>query len=336
MPPTREPEGNEIDVLPACQDVGYVRSYEAFNHFCDDDMFAGYYQGRIYFGGVQFDLSALPAGRAVRSARLIVTGLSTRYLSSAGNGVWEADLLAAAVDSGWRGVSYEGLRGAQVSSKLQPTFHQYDLGVGVVNTFTFDGPQLRELEFRKMTTGKVSIRLEGPIIGTSNVMDWDTGFGAGQRNPPILRITLGPPGSGEPVPTKSTDDLAKISEVIAEINRVRAANGRPALSVSSELQSAAAIHNTDMIRNSFFSHTGSDGSSPAQRVARAGFPATAVGELLAAANGTPAVVVQAWLDQGQRETVLDANYTSIGAHYQFVRAVGYQHYWTVKLARRAP
>lgn len=336
IPPTREPEGNEIDVLPACQDVGYVRSYEAFNHFCDDDMFAGYYQGRIYFGGVQFDLSALPAGRAVRSARLIVTGLSTRYLSSAGNGVWEADLLAASIDSGWRGVSYEGLRSALVSSKLQPTFHQYDLGVGVVNTFTFDGPQLRELEFRKMTTGKVSVRLEGPIIGTSNVMDWDTGFGAGQRNPPILRITLGPPGSGEPVPTKSTDDLAKINEVIAEINRVRVANGRSPLAVSSELQTAAAVHNTDMIRNSFFSHTGSDGSSPAQRVARTGFPATAVGELLAAANGTPAVVVQAWLDQGQRETVLDADYTSIGAHYQFVRAVGYQHYWTVKLARRAP
>ncbi len=335
LPPTREPDGNEIDILPACLDVGYVRSYEAFNHFCDDDMFTGYYQGRIYFGGVQFDLSAVPAGRAVRSARLLMNGLSTRYLSDAGNGVWEANLLEAAVDGGWRGVSYESLRSARISSKLQPQLHQYDLGVGIQNVFTFDATQLRELEFRKEATGKVSFRMDGPQVGVSNVMDWDTGFGAGQRNPPILRVTLGPPGSGEPVPTKSTDDLAKINEIVAEINRVRVASGRGTVAVSSELQSAAGTHNTDMIRNSFFSHTGSDGSSPAQRVARTGYPATAVGELLAAANGTPAVVVQAWLDQGQRDTVLDPTYTQIGAHYQFVRAVGYQHYWTVVLAARA-
>ncbi|MEO8082376.1 MAG: S8 family serine peptidase [Ardenticatenales bacterium] len=336
MPPTQEPTGDQIDILPACQDVGYVRSYEGFNHFCDDDIFVGNYQGRIYFGGVQFDLAAVPEGRAVRAAQLIIDGLSTRYLSTAGNGVWEANLLEAAVDSSWRGVSYDSLRSARISSKLTPQLHQYDLGVGVQNTFALQDVQLRELEFRKAATGKISFRLDGPQIGVSNVMDWDTGFGAGSRTPPVLRVTLGPPGSGEPAPTKTTDDLAKINEVVAEINRVRVANGRTVVAVSSELQAAAATHNTDMIRNSFFSHTGSDGSTPAQRVARTGFSATAVGELLAAANGTPSVVVQAWMDQGQRDTVLDPSYGHIGAHYQFVRAVGYQHYWTVILAHQAP
>lgn len=331
--PTAAAPGGAVDILPAKEDVGYVRQFESGNHFGESHVYAGYYQGRIYHGGIQFDLSAIPPGAAIRSARLTLSGQSLIYLSSGGNGLWDVSMLGASIDLGWRSSSYTSLRAAPISSKLTPTLRQADLGVGRENVFELADIQLREIEFRAQTTNKVSFRLDGPSGGLRNVMDWDSGFGPDSfgRTPPKLTIVYGPPGSGEPLPTVPPEDEDKIADIIAEINLVRGVYGVPPLVVDGRLEAAAEIHNRDMARNAFFSHIGSDGSTPAERVSRAGYSARVVGQLLAANNGTPVVVVDAWMRQGQRETVIDANYTHAGAHYVFEPGAPYNHYWTIVL-----
>ena len=59
--------------------------------------------------------------------------------------------------------------------------------------------------------------------------------------------------------------------------------------------SAAARHSADMATNNFFSHTGSDGSTVAERSADAGFDTFPLGENIAAGYRSVRAVVLAWM-----------------------------------------
>lgn len=93
-------------------------------------------------------------------------------------------------------------------------------------------------------------------------------------------------------------------QVLDLINKARAMARRcgdrsfPAargLSYSPVLARAALVHASDMARNNFFSHDGSDGSKPAQRVERAGYRYRATGENIAAGMSTPEDAVAGWI-----------------------------------------
>ncbi|RLN49936.1 hypothetical protein BBJ29_001692 [Phytophthora kernoviae] len=60
------------------------------------------------------------------------------------------------------------------------------------------------------------------------------------------------------------------AQMLAAVNAERAAEGLPALCMNSKLQSAAQGHSNDMATNNIFGHTGSDGSSMANRITAAG------------------------------------------------------------------
>jgi uncharacterized protein YkwD len=60
-------------------------------------------------------------------------------------------------------------------------------------------------------------------------------------------------------------------QVIALINAERVAQGLAAYSVDSRLTAAARVQGSDMACNHFTSHTGSDGSTVRDRVARQGY-----------------------------------------------------------------
>lgn len=74
-----------------------------------------------------------------------------------------------------------------------------------------------------------------------------------------------------------------------------------------------------MACNNFFSHTGSDGSSPWDRAVRAGYTFTLIGENLYMGSGTyndPQAVVQTWLNSpGHRANMLNPDYVHIGVGY---------------------
>jgi uncharacterized protein YkwD len=127
------------------------------------------------------------------------------------------------------------------------------------------------------------------------------------------------------------------SQVIALINAERAklndVNIGP-LTGQNQLGNAARGHSQDMSCKGFFSHTGSDGSSPSGRVSRAGYSWSAVAENIAAGYGDPASVVAGWMgSQGHKDNILSPNYTEIGIGYVYLAGSPYGAYWTADFAK---
>jgi uncharacterized protein YkwD len=109
----------------------------------------------------------------------------------------------------------------------------------------------------------------------------------------------------QPFITPPRRDAAAVGRlVLALTNRARAQGWTcgtrrfppaPPLSLSAALFRAAAAHSRDMAAHDFFSHAGSDGSSPGERMARAGYRWKMAGENIASGVQTPRAVVAGWL-----------------------------------------
>lgn len=61
------------------------------------------------------------------------------------------------------------------------------------------------------------------------------------------------------------------AQVLMHTNDYRQQHGCPALTLHSQLSQAAQRHSDDMALNDFMSHTGSDGSSPWDRIRATGY-----------------------------------------------------------------
>lgn len=134
---------------------------------------------------------------------------------------------------------------------------------------------------------------------------------------------------------EATTLSAEEQEVVRLVNLERVRNGLWPLAVSPLLTASARGHNADMIANHFFSHTGSDGSTPSLRAKRAGFAPygwgdTFVGENIAAGYQTPADVVAAWMSSpGHRANILMPEYREIGVGFSRTTPCNpYCTYWT--------
>ncbi len=96
------------------------------------------------------------------------------------------------------------------------------------------------------------------------------------------------------------------------------------------LATAAVNHANDMVTVNFFSHTGSDGLSVADRAESAGYVWRAVGENIAAGQRDIAEVHQGWLDSaGHCRNIMNALYTEIGAACITNSATDFGSYWVV-------
>jgi uncharacterized protein YkwD len=90
------------------------------------------------------------------------------------------------------------------------------------------------------------------------------------------------------------------------------------------LSRGAYKHNQDMVTNHFRSHTGSDGSTRASRLAA--YPGR-TGEILYSwegSGGTPRAAVRAWMASrdGHREQILDPGYRQFGAAASHLATTG--------------
>jgi uncharacterized protein YkwD len=89
------------------------------------------------------------------------------------------------------------------------------------------------------------------------------------------------------------------------INSFRAEQGRASLSLSVELRRVAATHASDMARKGYFSHTGSDGSSVADRARRAGYGFCFIAENIAKGQRGLDAVLNGWAgSSGHRKNML--------------------------------
>ncbi|MGM1059547.1 CAP domain-containing protein [Saccharothrix sp. Mg75] len=129
--------------------------------------------------------------------------------------------------------------------------------------------------------------------------------------------------------TTGTATAAPSSEeqVLSLTNGERAAVGCPALTANAQLGAAAKRHNDEMARTGNFSHTGVDGSTPAQRVTEAGYTYRTTAENIAMGQGTAEEVVGSWMaSEGHRANILNCELRDLGV--AFTTDAGGRTYWT--------
>ena len=108
-------------------------------------------------------------------------------------------------------------------------------------------------------------------------------------------------------PRLSPSDRGRVQfAVLDAVNALRDARGEVALGLDASLTAAAATHARDMAAQNRPWHFGSDGSSPPQRVARAGYPGAFLGEAISESFEGELETLAAWMDRpGARDVVLD-------------------------------
>ena len=131
--------------------------------------------------------------------------------------------------------------------------------------------------------------------------------------PPVS--TVGP--DGRPLPKVyriASGDRSRIQfRMLDGINELRQAAGVTPLAFDSALNAAAATHSRDMSVQNRPWHFGSDGSSPLDRVARAGFSGAMLGENISETYETELETLAAWMeDPNTRSVIMDPRARRLG------------------------
>ncbi|MGW1002724.1 CAP domain-containing protein [Streptomyces sp. NPDC002520] len=129
--------------------------------------------------------------------------------------------------------------------------------------------------------------------------------------------TTAPAAPSTPKPTTTAESTAPASGTVARIvqlvNDERGKVGCSALKVNATLTKAAQAHSDDMATHRNMSHTGSDGSSPGDRITSAGYSWSAYGENVAYGYSTPEQVMAGWMSSsGHRANILNCSFKEIG------------------------
>ena len=122
-----------------------------------------------------------------------------------------------------------------------------------------------------------------------------------------------------------------LNEIANLINTARAQAGLSPLNVSPILATTAQGHSIDMACHGLISHTGSDGSSPHDRMVAAGYNPTFSAEIIYG-SGYPQTAFDWWMsDQIHRDAILNANITEMGVGYAYIADTA-KGYFTVDFA----
>jgi uncharacterized protein YkwD len=124
-----------------------------------------------------------------------------------------------------------------------------------------------------------------------------------------------------------------VQQVLDLTNVQRQQAGLASLTLNQNLNASAQAHTNDMAFNDFFAHTGSNGSSFADRVRSAGYNYSFTAENIAAGYATPSSVVKAWMNSsGHRANILNPNLRELGVGFYFLEndpgTTTYRYYWT--------
>lgn len=120
-----------------------------------------------------------------------------------------------------------------------------------------------------------------------------------------------------------------VSEVLRLVNLERAAVGAPPLALDPLLTLAAQRHSNDMAAKGFMSHTGSNGSTPWDRIKATGYAGMSLAENVAAGHLSPNAVMNAWMSSdGHRRNILNPNYRAIGIGIAYNPNAQFRYYWT--------
>lgn len=126
-----------------------------------------------------------------------------------------------------------------------------------------------------------------------------------KSDPPAARTAAPAPAPAAPSGTAA--------QVIALVNKERAAAGCGPLKEDSQLRNAAQGHSDDMARRDYFEHTDPDGGDPGTRTTAAGYRWSTYGENIAKGQQTPESVMNSWMNSpGHRANILNCSFKDIG------------------------
>ena len=153
---------------------------------------------------------------------------------------------------------------------------------------------------------------------------------------PTATPTVTPTPSPTPTPVGCTTPL---QDALLDAHNTARAQGRncgdqfypavPPLTWNCTLGQAATNHSTDMATNDFFSHTGSDGLSPFDRISNLGYVFLTAGENIAAGQGSVDAVLSSWLSSpGHCQNIMSPSFTEFGGAMIEDQNSTYRRYWT--------
>ena len=119
------------------------------------------------------------------------------------------------------------------------------------------------------------------------------------------------------------------AEVLRLVNVERAKVGCQALKANATLAAVAQAHSKDMAVNGYFDHNSQNGTTPFQRMTKAGYTYSLAAENIAAGQQTPAAVMDAWMHSaGHKANILNCGLTELGVGVWTLKGSPYGIYWT--------
>jgi uncharacterized protein YkwD len=193
-----------------------------------------------------------------------------------------------------------------------------------------DGSYTGFYELRKANGETLAIGIENTfwvriLIGNAPPVTANTPAFTPISGVPTVRVQ-GPASCSYSTSSSYQTELANL------INSARANAGLPQLAVNAALTAAALGHSIDMACHGLISHSGSDGSSPSQRIAAAGYFASLSSEIIYG-SGYPQTAFEWWMsDQIHRDEVLNSYVTEMGVGYAYKADTSSGGYYTVDFA----
>jgi uncharacterized protein YkwD len=177
-----------------------------------------------------------------------------------------------------------------------------------------------------------SLRLRGNLNDKSIANSLRSQFCAQLTEPTFREVGIFKSGDelwmivAMPFVTPSQRDAQEVSRRILEITNEARARGQrcggkayppaPPLILNDTLERAARAHSRDLAAHSALSHTGSDGSTPAERATRAGYKWRVVGENVAAGPMSADEVTNGWIASPQHcVNIMDPRFTEMAAAF---------------------
>ncbi|MCU9840505.1 CAP domain-containing protein [Ruegeria sp. WL0004] len=118
--------------------------------------------------------------------------------------------------------------------------------------------------------------------------------------------------------------------MLDSVNALRQASGLSPVQLNPQLNAAAATHARDMSVQNRPWHFGSDGSSPIDRAARAGYVGVFLGEAISETYESEVETLAAWMEEpGPRSVILDPKAINMG--FAWFQENNGKIWWTLEM-----
>jgi len=172
--------------------------------------------------------------------------------------------------------------------------------------------------------------LSSPVIASDGFSEPLVALRGADRIGNASQTDTSPAPAPPPAPTAST----QVQQVLDLVNAERTSRGLVPVSLSAELNTASHAHTERQAADgSIFHQDPQDGSSPGDRIGRAGYSFSTWGENVAAGYPTAEAVMNGWMTSpGHCRNILNPGFTEMGVGF-VTGGERFNQFWTQVFAR---